>query len=255
MSKQKRLAGPLKGAWGTATAMTALGAVAVIGLVADLAQLDNWITTGGPPVIRVLCYVILIIAGWQLWKEKLRYTPRTVYSAIVAVVCIGTIAAAPALWPTTTSDATPSSAPPNTGSDVPPSEPVPVLVKTGYRLAPSSNPLTNDGDKIDLDTGCPGWGPTSVRVGRNRCGDLADLIVETQGLHAPDDAPRLSPVDQASYASCRDRDDHVGIVRLTDLRHRTELCARTDKDNIAAIHIDSVSDNGEIVISYTLWKA
>lgn len=135
-------------------------------------------------------------------------------------------------------------------------EPEPTMTKKGYRLKPSSDVRTNDIDKIDLDTGCPGWGPTSIPVGRKRCGELADLIVEPYGLHAPNDQPLLAPVDGlATHTSCRDRTDGVGTILLEDLHDGAQLCVWTDKHSIAAVHINSVTETGEVVIDYELWKS
>ncbi|ROP41955.1 hypothetical protein EDD40_7441 [Saccharothrix texasensis] len=135
-------------------------------------------------------------------------------------------------------------------------EPQPTMAKKEYRLKPSSDVRTNDIDKIDLDTGCPGWGPTSIPVGRKRCGELADLIVEDYGVHAPNDQPLLTPVDGlATYTSCRDRTDGVGTILLEDLHEGAQLCVWTDKRNIAAVHINSVAETGEVVIDYELWTS
>ncbi|MGM1063030.1 hypothetical protein [Saccharothrix sp. Mg75] len=248
MGEREGLPGALKRGWAAVVAVCAVGLTSLVALVSDLAQLDSWISTGGAPVIRVSCYLVLFAAGWVLWREKFRRTGRAITAAAVALACVGAVVAAPWLWPT------PAVAPGATPSGATP--PDPVLTKDGYRLTPSSSPLTNHADKIDLDTGCPGWGPTGLRAGRSRCGDVADLIVETYGVHAPEDAPRLSVVDGgASYPVCRGRTDGVGTVRLSDLRAGTELCVSTDKDNLAAVRVDSVGDGGEVVISYRLWRA
>lgn len=251
MSEQDRLPGLVKSAWAAIVASCLVGVCAVVGLLADLAQVDGWISTGGPPVVRVFCYAGLIVVGAVLWKRKFFRDSRTALCVVVGIVCLGGIASAPLLWPTAASDALPGPAP---------SEPEPILSKAAYRLTPSSNPLTNDRDKIDLDTGCPGWGPSATRVGRNRCGDLADLIAEDYGLHSPDDTPRLAPLAQgehASYTVCRRKfDNHggVGVLRLADLPDGVELCVMTDKDNIAAVRVDSVTSERELIVTYRLWQ-
>jgi hypothetical protein len=46
----------------------------------------------------------------------------------------------------------------------------------------------------------------------------------------------------------------VGVLRSADLRDGAELCVMTDKDNIAAAHVDSATSEGELVVTYRLWK-
>jgi hypothetical protein len=54
----------------------------------------------------------------------------------------------------------------------------PAISSPSYLLTPSSSVFTNDQDKVDLDTGCPGHGPTKPQVGPDRCGENADLILD-----------------------------------------------------------------------------
>ncbi|MFE2752268.1 hypothetical protein ACFXGA_09725 [Actinosynnema sp. NPDC059335] len=207
--------------------------------------------------------------GW--WTRTIAVLAVAAVVAVVVVV-VGLTDWRALFGSTSIGSPSPTSGSPSPGSAFPPrptttartSEPVPdtslgesepIMTKTGYRLTPSSDPRTNDQDKIDLDTGCPGWGTTSVPIGRKRCGELADLIVETYGLHAPNDAPLLSLVSgPATLTSCRDRVDGVGTIQLEDLADGAELCVRTDKHNIAAVHVKSVDDTGEMVIDYEIWE-
>lgn len=243
MGPRNRLRDWLKSGWGTFVGISTLGVFAVIGVLADLIQLQSWLTGGGAPIVWVLAALLLIVAVVGMIREKFRATVRTLIYSVIAVL---SVVALVLTW-------LPAAAPSPSRSSV--TEPAPALTKTRYRLTPSSNPLTNDSDKVDLDTGCPGWGPTSVRVGRNRCGDLADLIVENSSLHAPNDKPRLSLVSQrASYTGCHDRVDGVGVVPLDNLRGGGELCVTTDKDNIAAVHVDPVGPDGSMMIDYRLWR-
>jgi hypothetical protein len=136
-----------------------------------------------------------------------------------------------------------------------------VTEKSGYQLVPSSNPLSNHEDKVDLDTGCPGWGPTSVRVGRNRCGDVADLIIEAAELHSPNYTPTLALLGgatAATYETCRDSISSglgtLGSIPLGDLAIGAELCVATDKGNVAAVRVDSVDPAGGIIISFQVWR-
>ncbi|MFC6087791.1 hypothetical protein [Saccharothrix lopnurensis] len=74
-------------------------------------------------------------------------------------------------------------------------------------------------------------------------------------MHTPDDHPALTLVDGlATYASCRGRTDGIGTVLLEDLRDGAQLCVSTDKNNIAAVHVNSVTDTGELVIDYEIWE-
>jgi hypothetical protein len=140
-----------------------------------------------------------------------------------------------------------------------PQQPEPIVAKTDYQLIPSSNPLTNDADKVDLDTGCPGWGPTSIQVGRDRCGEAADLILEPTNLHTYEELPRLALLDrgqEASWAKCQEVVEAdtatIGSVQLSELRPGSELCVSTDKDHIAAVHVVSI-DSTDLVIGFEVW--
>jgi hypothetical protein len=189
MGQRDRLGDWLKSVWGAAAGVGTLGIFVAIGVLADLAQLQSWLTGGGAPIVWVLAALLLIVAVVGLVREKFRATRRTFGCSVLAVVCIVALVLA---WLPTPTPSPVLSEPGSTAESAQPSrtprptatERKPMLTKTRYPLTPSSNPLTNDGDKVDLDTGCPGWGPTSVRVGRSRCGDLADLIVETSSLNA-----------------------------------------------------------------------
>jgi hypothetical protein len=143
----------------------------------------------------------------------------------------------------------------------PASDPPLVVQKISYSLVPSSDPFTNHLDKVDLDTGCPGWGPTGAHVGRNRCGDLADLILETDELHSPRSEPRIVVLRgdaQASYRSCREQLSNTAALRGTlsvdGLRKGTQLCVRTDQQAIAAVHLEKVMTGPELVIAFEVWK-
>jgi hypothetical protein len=152
-----------------------------------------------------------------------------------------------------------TAAPQSPPSTTEPQQREPIVAKTNYQLIPSSNPLTNDADKVDLDTGCPGWGPTSVQVGRDRCGEAADLILESTNLHTYEELPRLAVLDggqEASWTTCHEvleaDNATVGTVQLSVLRPGLELCVLTDKDNIAAVHVVSMS-SADVVIGFEVW--
>ncbi|MGW5054582.1 hypothetical protein [Actinokineospora sp. NPDC004072] len=125
-----------------------------------------------------------------------------------------------------------------------------VVAATAFRLVPSSDPTTNNTDKVDLDTGCPGWGPTRIRVGPSRCGELADLILEDDKIHTPGYAPLIS---RPAGAGCDDRTAAaVAAVAVTDLRPGAVLCVRTDKGNTADVRVDEVGP--AVVISFQTWR-
>lgn len=135
------------------------------------------------------------------------------------------------------------------------------MQKAGYSLVPSSDPFTNHLDKVDLDTGCPGWGPTGAHVGRNRCGDLADLILEMDELHTPRSEPRIVVLDggtKASYHICREQVSNTEALRgnlpVDGLRHGMQLCVRTDQQAIAAVHVEKITTGPELTISFEVWK-
>jgi hypothetical protein len=144
------------------------------------------------------------------------------------------------------------------------SEPPPLLAKAAYSLTPSSDPLSNDSDKIDLDTGCPGWGPTRIHVGRHRCGELADLILEAHELHTPEYRPlmlKLPNATEASYVSCReafmdDSSDSISRIPVNEIKAGINICVRTDKHSIAAVHMKRVESrpHSNIIISYRIWS-
>ena len=163
------------------------------------------------------------------------------------------------------SASTPSSEPPaiDEQRDQPSSRPESsppdkVIEKTSYSMVASSVPLTNDRDKVDLDTGCPGWGPTSIPVGRGRCGEVADLILEPDSIHTFEKDPLMALLDdgqQATWATCHDTltadTTTIGEVQLSELRPGSELCVLTDKDNVAAVHVVDMSDG--LVIGFEVW--
>ncbi|MGH3877360.1 MAG: hypothetical protein ACRDSK_10040 [Actinophytocola sp.] len=135
-----------------------------------------------------------------------------------------------------------------------------IQAKSAYQLSASSDPLSNYGDKVDLDTGCPGWGPMHPRIGPPRCGELADLIIESVYLHAPDYQPRLIALpngQQASYDRCQDRlvppTDATGSVELAALTEGAWLCVSTDQGNIAAIRVVG-NDTASLVVDFEVWK-
>ncbi len=137
-------------------------------------------------------------------------------------------------------------------------EPVPIMSSTSYRLTPSAWFTTNDQDKVDLDTGCPGHGPTTLQVGPTRCGEKADLILSDNELLTWERQPRLVPIsgDELTYAACRKSLDPLlafGSVAVDELRKGSGLCVSTDKGAIAAVRIENTAGAPGIEISFKVW--
>jgi len=147
-----------------------------------------------------------------------------------------------------------------------PDAPAPILDKKGHGLQRSSSIDTNDQDKVDLDTACPGWGGMSIRLGPRRCGELADLIVDEEGIHTPEGKPQmLRPPSEptAGYETCRTMlgqrvNDKMSIIETDDLKPGVTLCVETDKRNIAIVRVDEVGLDAmgnleKVTISFTIW--
>ncbi|MGH8573163.1 MAG: hypothetical protein ACREX8_11410, partial [Gammaproteobacteria bacterium] len=131
-----------------------------------------------------LCAAILIGLNQQPWntRKKLVTTASASIAVvlIIAAVWIGAAGKPSAVkTPAATADR---------GSD----EPTLVISSPSYRLKPSASIFTNDQDKVDLDTACPGHGPTKPQVGPDRCGENADLILEETEQFTRERLPRLT---------------------------------------------------------------
>jgi hypothetical protein len=155
----------------------------------------------------------------------------------------------------TTPTSTPSAGPPI------------ALDKHGYVLKVSTFVNDNDRDKIDLDTGCPGWGSTAVRVGPRRCGELADIVLDEDGIHTPDERPRLDvlpPGIAGDYQTCRAALDQepspaVNQIDSEQLREGVEICTATDLSAMSHVHVDRVTRTSSgtlstIKISFIVWQ-
>lgn len=142
----------------------------------------------------------------------------------------------------------------------------PSIQKRGYVLQPSSDPFTNTQDKIDLDTGCPGWGDMYPHIGPSRCGGLADLIVEQNKLHDANGQPNIivmPPGVAGTYLSCRalleaTPKNGVNSIQVSSLRDGEMLCVRTDIGNTAVVRLDKVTTNGAgqltaLTIDFEVW--
>lgn len=157
-------------------------------------------------------------------------------------------------------------APSETPAPSTPTETAPAIQKTGYVLRPSSSVLTDNQDKVDLDTGCPGWGDMHPHVGPSRCGELADLVVEADSLHTADSRPdiiALSSGATGTEQSCRSRlaatpNDAVYSIPAASLRNGEVLCVRTDIGNTAVVRLDKVVTDSlgqiaAVTIDFQVW--
>jgi hypothetical protein len=130
-----------------------------------------------------------------------------------------------------------------------------------YRLRPSSSIATNDQDKIDLDTGEPGWGDISIKVGPDRRGELADIVVEADQIHPGDKVARFLVLESSGSdrAACtRAFADSPGratsSIARSKLTEGTRICVRTDKDNISLVTIvDTGTADGGLVLNAITW--
>jgi hypothetical protein len=145
----------------------------------------------------------------------------------------------------------------DTGSGA--AESKPAISSPNYRLTPSSSIFTNDQDKVDLDTACPGHGPTKPQVGPDRCGENADLILDAGELLTWERSPRMALLPagtRASQTTCRKQitqGDMVGSVEVEALKSDSELCVKTDKGSVAVVRIEDLTKLPSIAISFDVW--
>lgn len=65
-----------------------------------------------------------------------------------------------------------------------------------------------------------------------------------------------SGIGQATYQECRElltRSKTIGSVSTKSLTSGSVLCVKTDKDNIAAVRVESIREPIEIEISFSTW--
>ncbi|MGK5532361.1 hypothetical protein [Streptomyces sp. URMC 129] len=130
-----------------------------------------------------------------------------------------------------------------TGDEGSPPVQAPATDQAGtYVLKESNNPFTSDNDKLDIDTGLPGHG--SQPQIRPNAGGLADLIMEPERLHTPDDEPRLmlttgSPTDLAACDAALSATpaNARGSIPHHELTSGAVLCVRTDLGLTATVEI------------------
>lgn len=145
--------------------------------------------------------------------------------------------------------------------------PAPFITQQGYGLRPSSSIATNDQDKVDVDTGCPGWGNMRPRLGPSRCGEVTEVIADEEGIHTADGGPHLYPLAadaHPSFDSCvaaldAELDTGVNQVDIADLKVDDQICIRTDKRNVALVRVEAVTTDTlgqltKLTIGFTVWK-
>jgi hypothetical protein len=196
------------------------------------------------------CIAIFACFNHRPWDRRKRILVST--SGLIA---LGLIAAAVAVGVAGRQNTTKLDA--ATGSDAAESEPA--ISSPNYRLTPSSSIFTNDQDKVDLDTACPGHGPTMPQVGPDRCGENADLILDAGELLTWERSPRVALLpagERASQATCRKhiaQDDMVGSLEVEALKVGSELCVKTDKESVAVVRIEDLTKLPSIAISFDVW--
>jgi hypothetical protein len=99
MARESRTFGAAKSLWAAVVAASLLGVVGLIGLVADLAQLDSWLTSGGGPVARVIGYLVFLVAAGAFFSKKFRRNRHTAISGIIAVLGAIIVVLSYVLWP------------------------------------------------------------------------------------------------------------------------------------------------------------
>jgi hypothetical protein len=178
-------------------------------------------------------------------REQVVAVPRQrsplAWSAAVIAVPVLVAAAVWQLWPDGEGDAsqaTPNGEPPGDTAE-------PGLVTEDFTLRPSYFWTTADIDKLDIDTGEPGHGSQVQIPGNENPGGLAELILEPERLHTPDDEPRYLRVPDGTAvdpAACEariasDADGMVGTIELTELAQGHTLCVRTDEGLTAVVEV------------------
>lgn len=127
-----------------------------------------------------------------------------------------------------------------------------------YRLEVSTSINTNDKDKVDLDTACPGRGPTPIQVGPSRCGENADLILDDTELITWKRLPNLAlSTTDPTPDSCRrllSSSDARGSVDVDTLATGSALCVLTDKGSIAVVRVTGRPADSVLEFGFEVWR-
>jgi hypothetical protein len=214
-------------------------------------------------MLAVMAAAVLLAVLVQMLSDQRPGSRRYRRIAIQGVAATVLVVAAAGIYSSTTGG---SHQPPSASTPTGPAPGRPLIERTGYLLSPSSVPTTNDQDKVDLDTGCPGWGDMKPRIGPPRCGELADLVVDEEGLHTRDGGPHLllPPAGQAAgYGLCRaglgaEPDQGVNQIDVDALATAGSFCVETDRGNIAAVRVgkvtaDTAANLATLTIDFIVW--
>jgi hypothetical protein len=201
--------------------------------------------------IGAVAALVLGLTTCLITDRQQRSRPRTVRITTEAVVFSALVAGAMAL----------------PAYERPPEAQPPFMSKQEYALRPSSSITTNDQDKMDADTGCPGWGNMNPRIGPSRCGENADVIVDERGMRTADGGPhlyRLVTGMDPSLESCVTTlnivpDPGLPQIDVADLAANDLICIRTDQENIALVRVDGVTKDRfgqllKLTVSLMVWK-
>jgi len=124
-------------------------------------------------------------------------------------------------------------------------------------------------DKIDLDSGQPGYGG-QPQLGDvlDECrteGGLAELILEEAELHSPNNSQVFVQLDRgtpAGYQQCRAALDGQPDVRsrlpLASLAVDDQVCVLTDRRNIVLVNIKDIDAGlagSSVTIAYIMWRS
>ncbi|MFI6505898.1 hypothetical protein [Nonomuraea typhae] len=137
-----------------------------------------------------------------------------------------------------------------------------VLVKRdSYALRPSSSVATNDEDKVDLDTGHPGYGRSTIQLGPARDGGPAEIILEDDHVHGFDKTAPFAPAPKgaSTFQDCStglaDQAARLARLNLSDLTEGSSFCVETSDKNISLVRIAKMqSDPVAVDISFVTWR-
>ncbi|MDH2428803.1 hypothetical protein [Sphaerisporangium sp. TRM90804] len=136
-----------------------------------------------------------------------------------------------------------------------------VVTRNAHTLKASSWIATNDVDKVDLDSGHPGHGKSSIQLGPPRKGGPAEIILEQDRIHGYDSKIRYTLVagTTTTHTQCAKalthEADHLTEIPLDRLTPGTRLCVATDEARTALVRIvDRDLDKARLLLAFTTWS-